>query len=668
MKNVRGQAVVSCLFVLISLSVAVPGAFGAAARRSTRVPIEFTSDNVPTATVRINGVEARMMLDTGTNTVAVTDAFVKRAGLSTRTFQLPATASHKGAAVVRAVLPDMVLGDFSENVADALIVKSIRTQDERLRIDGVLGWPFLQQLAGLIDFGARRLTLWYPSGLSLAEIKAVGMSDANPVPLAPAPGPYLHVTIKIGSSTFEVRLDTGAEGTALTPAMAADLKLRPLAQQDVAGVVAGVWGVNIARCPVISVGSAHFGPSLVEYPVLSDNARPPVLGMDTLRYSRIFFDPGAHQMRFAVLPGHLPEGITPDWSVCRTPLRFVGEKQIPVIGVELPDHKLHWFGLTFDNSNSILNHKIASLGAPGPPDPANPGVAETIVDLSIGGHAIHKVRFVVVPSKYLGTYPEGIEGFFGVRALGNIAVKIDPASSLAEVVFPGPAGVLPPPPAGEEPVGIAPGAYGAWYVKAWLDGAPISASPALDTWELLDLLGVGGHGPAPKRPFRLSGQENHLVAGRFQSLRVGDVTLRAPEVLELGGTPQEYLSLGFDFFRGRSLYLDAPIGAIYMTRNANSVPAAPAFDAYQGTGIESLMHDGPAIYVRGVLSPSPASEAGIQAGDQILAIDGIAPSKLPPLKLGRELWAPDGKSVVLKIEKKGQPQPVEARLVRRKLL
>ena len=158
------------------------------------------------------------------------------------------------------------------------------------------------------------------------------------------------------------------------------------------------------------------------------------------------------------------------------------------------------------------------------------------------------------------------------------------------------------------------------------------------------------------------------MAGRFRSLRVGDVTLRSPEVVEVSDSDQVYFSLGLDFFRGRSLYLDAPIGLIYMARNANSGPSAPALDVYQGTGVESLGHDGADIYVRGVLSPSPASEAGIQAGDQILAVDGIAPSKLPPLKLGRELWAPDGKRVVLKIKKKGQPQSVEVKLVRRKLL
>ncbi|HET6385326.1 MAG TPA: pepsin/retropepsin-like aspartic protease family protein, partial [Armatimonadota bacterium] len=585
MKNVRGQAVVSCLFVLISLSIAPTRASGATARHSSTTPIEFTSDGMPTVTVRINGAEARMMLDTGTNTVAVTDAFVKRAGLSTRTFQLPATASHKGAAVVRAVLPDMVLGDFRENVADALIVKSIRTQDERLRIDGVLGWPVLQQFAGLIDFGARRLTLWYPSGLSPDEIKAAGMNGAKPVPLVAGPDGYCHVTIKIGSSTFDVRLDTGAEGTSLTSAMAAELKLRPLAQQDVAGVVAGVWGVNIARCPVISVGSAHFGPGLVEYPVLSDNTRAPLFGMDTLKYSRIFFDPGTHQMRFAALPGHLPAGITPDWSVCRAPMRLVGENQLPVIGVQLPDQKLHWFGLTFDDFGYIADHLAASLAAPEHPVPGRPGVTETNVDLSIGGHAIQKAEFAVVPPKELGVYPAGIEGVIGFGLLAGMAVKIDPASSLAEVIFPGPAGLLPPPPAGEDPVGISPGAGGAWYVKAWVDGSPISASPSLDTRENLDSVGAGGHGPPPKRPFALNSEASHLVAGRFQSLRVGNFAVRGPEVLELSDSIPAFVYLGFDFFRGRSLYLDAPMGAIYMTQKAPISP--PALDEYQGTGIES---------------------------------------------------------------------------------
>ncbi|HET6386552.1 MAG TPA: aspartyl protease family protein [Armatimonadota bacterium] len=661
----------SICFLIVStgLLLPVPRACSAVpTRRTTSAPIEFPRGSIlPVITARIKGINARLLLDTGTNAVVVSEAFVKRAGLDTRTVELPPAKRPVQNAAKIAHLPYMDVGGWRLPGFDSNVVSSVPTPGDSGPVDGILGWPIFQQYAGLIDFGARRLTLWYPSGLSPAEIKAAGMDAAKPVPLVAAPDHYCHVAIKIGSSTFEVRLDTGSEATTLAPAAAAELKLRPLAQGTILGFNRFPTGVNLTRCPGISVGGVHFGPCVVDYPVLSHGAVAPALGMNLLRNARILIDPGARQIRFALPPAAPSAEIVADWSVYRAPMRLVGEDRIPVIGVELPDHKLHWFGFTFNRPSAVVSRIAATLGAPEQPGPGHPGVKDFKADLGIGGHAIRNVRLLALSSAELDPEGDGIEGVIGYTLLETMAVNIDPSRSLAEVILPGPAGfLLPPPPAGEAPVGIAPGAYGAWYVKASLDDTSVNASPDLHDRLILDSVGTGGRAPQPARQFSLRSQTSRLMAGRFRSLRVGDVTLRSPEVVEVSDSDQVYFSLGLDFFRGRSLYLDAPIGAIYMTQKAPISP--PALDEYQGTGIESLRHHGTDIYVRAVLDPSPASEANIQAGDQILAVDGIAPSKLPPLKLGRELWVPDGKTVVLKIKKKDQPQPVEVKLVRRKLL
>ena len=75
---------------------------------------------------------------------------------------------------------------------------------------------------------------------------------------------------------------------------------------------------------------------------------------------------------------------------------------------------------------------------------------------------------------------------------------------------------------------------------------------------------------------------------------------------------------------------------------------------FVGLGVELKAKDGALIIVR-VISGSPAEEAGVRAGDRILAVDGQATAKLSTDQAANLLQGADGSLVTLSLAASGQP-------------
>ncbi len=82
---------------------------------------------------------------------------------------------------------------------------------------------------------------------------------------------------------------------------------------------------------------------------------------------------------------------------------------------------------------------------------------------------------------------------------------------------------------------------------------------------------------------------------------------------------------------------------------------------FVGLGVELKAKDGGLTIVR-VISGSPAEEAGVRAGDRILAVDGQATAKLSTDQAANLLQGPEGSSVRLSLAAVGQsPRQVSVR-------
>jgi membrane-associated protease RseP (regulator of RpoE activity) len=80
---------------------------------------------------------------------------------------------------------------------------------------------------------------------------------------------------------------------------------------------------------------------------------------------------------------------------------------------------------------------------------------------------------------------------------------------------------------------------------------------------------------------------------------------------------------------------------------------------YVGVGIRFAVHDGGA-FVTKTVDGSPAHQAGIQAGDQIVAVDGVpVPKSVVDGDLGKSLHGEEGSTVSLSIKRAGTSEALQ---------
>jgi C-terminal processing protease CtpA/Prc len=103
--------------------------------------------------------------------------------------------------------------------------------------------------------------------------------------------------------------------------------------------------------------------------------------------------------------------------------------------------------------------------------------------------------------------------------------------------------------------------------------------------------------------------------------------------------------------------LDIPAGKLYLKPNSSEV----------GVGLDAELNEGGSLLITGVTPKSPADEAGLKVGDEIVEVGGKPVKDLTPEQIGAEVRKPEGAEVLLKVKAKGADTVREVRLKPRKL-
>ncbi len=181
-----------------------------------------------------------------------------------------------------------------------------------------------------------------------------------------------------------------------------------------------------------------------------------------------------------------------------------------------------------------------------------------------------------------------------------------------------------------------------------------------------------------------------LVAGRLipgvQSAASSNLLPTAVTGNE-GGTPADLQSLFVPFWEAWTIihqqYVDQPVdntklmeGAIngmmeslgdphstYMDPQVYKDATSQLQGSYAGIGAY-VDTNGTLLTITKPMPNSPAEKAGLQAGDQVIAVDGQDVTSLPPEAVRQKVLGPAGSKVTLTIQRPGQNTPMEVAITR----
>ena len=182
-----------------------------------------------------------------------------------------------------------------------------------------------------------------------------------------------------------------------------------------------------------------------------------------------------------------------------------------------------------------------------------------------------------------------------------------------------------------------------------------------------------------------------MVAGRFiPALRpavIANVPVATSTGGNQGGTPADLQSLFTPFWEAWTIihqqYVDQPVdntklmqGAIngmmmslgdphstYMTPQVYQDATSQLQGSYAGIGAY-VDTEGTLLTITKPIANSPAEKAGLQAGDQIIAVDGNDVTSLPPEAVRQKVLGTAGTTVKLTIQRAGQTAPIVVDITR----
>lgn len=184
-----------------------------------------------------------------------------------------------------------------------------------------------------------------------------------------------------------------------------------------------------------------------------------------------------------------------------------------------------------------------------------------------------------------------------------------------------------------------------------------------------------------------------LVVGHFVPLPASLVS-NAPTQTSggnQGGTPADLQTLFAPFWEAWTIihqqYVDQPVdntklmqGAINGMMQSLGDPHSTYMDPQtykdattelQGTyaGIGAYVDtNGTLLTITKPMSGSPAEKAGLQAGDQVIAVDGKDVTSLPPESVRQKVLGPAGTTVKLTIQRPGQTKPIDFEITRAQIV
>jgi carboxyl-terminal processing protease len=181
-----------------------------------------------------------------------------------------------------------------------------------------------------------------------------------------------------------------------------------------------------------------------------------------------------------------------------------------------------------------------------------------------------------------------------------------------------------------------------------------------------------------------------LVAGRFipgLPAAISPNSQGTTTSTSQGGTPADLQSLFVPFWEAWNIihqqYVDQPVdnttlmqGAIngmmqslgdphstYMDPQVYKDATSQLQGSYAGIGAY-VDTNGTLLTITKPMPDSPAEKAGLQAGDQVIAVDGQDVTSLPPEAVRQKVLGPSGSKVTLTIQREGQTTPLNFDITR----
>jgi len=151
---------------------------------------------------------------------------------------------------------------------------------------------------------------------------------------------------------------------------------------------------------------------------------------------------------------------------------------------------------------------------------------------------------------------------------------------------------------------------------------------------------------------------------RPQSLKIGSIEIKEPigliELGEKGGaaSTQTAGNLGAGILKRFTVTLDYEHQVLYLEPNTNF--AEP--DVFDRSGLWCMQDEAGGLQIVDVVKNSPADQAGLQAGDHIIGLDGTAVTGAQIIDLRSKLKEAPGTKVMLQVDGKAGKRQVSLTL------
>ncbi len=185
-----------------------------------------------------------------------------------------------------------------------------------------------------------------------------------------------------------------------------------------------------------------------------------------------------------------------------------------------------------------------------------------------------------------------------------------------------------------------------------LDSGTNSTNLSWDTWEQLSKVwtpksvieGIAGSGSSTSTAFLAC-----IPSSRFGNMEIKNQALRVQNPVGTGAFSEAGFQgiLGSDFLQQFEVTFDLSHALLYLKPD---IDFRPDPYKYVTIGIQFAKDTSGAFTVVSVWKNSPAAEAGIKIGDQIISVDGHSINDLTPEQFSKKLHAKAGTPIKLKIE------------------
>jgi hypothetical protein len=207
---------------------------------------------------------------------------------------------------------------------------------------------------------------------------------------------------------------------------------------------------------------------------------------------------------------------------------------------------------------------------------------------------------------------------------------------------------------------------GVYSVSATVDGRPAQFIVDLtyQTTALQDAALLSSLKPVARLK-ELSQSKVEKQTLRLQSLSVGENRWSRPIVEHFEVPEARDNILGADFFARFYVTLDLGGKQMFLQPDPNYKDDVAKWLA---TGFVARPASDGKLHVASITVPSPASDAGLKPGDEILAINGLPTATTPMAVIFKSTKRFEGAVVTIKIQRQGEKQPRQFALKMRKLL